>query len=309
MFIRKSTKEDIPSIVDLLKKTLGENSTPKSINYWIWKHVDNPFGESSVLVAENNDQLTGVRAMMQWKWQKGSDLFNALRAVDTATHPDYQGKGVFSILTQKSVVLAKEEGINFIFNTPNRKSLPGYLKLGWVSAGKLTVGISFHFSFFTKSKKIKQVTMDFSLLDNLCRRWNMLQQKSDELFVPKSAAYLTWRYVDNPVINYFVFSDETLFLAMYIRQTKNVTELRISELICCSSTSQDCRKVKSLIRNFAADKKANLITFATQHKRWIPGLKISLPIGPIFVTKKINIDLPSFAHMKMVYQLGDMELF
>ena len=309
MLIRKSTKEDIPSIVDLLTKTLGESSTPKSINYWIWKHIDNPFGESSVLVAETNEQLTGVRAMMQWKWQKGHELFNALRAVDTATHPDHQGKGVFSVLTQKSVVLAKEEGVNFIFNTPNRKSLPGYLKLGWVSAGKLAVGMSFHVSFFTKSKNLKKESVDFSLLDNLCRRWNILQQKSDQLFIPKSAAYLSWRYVENPVISYFVFSDETLFLAMYTRKIKNITELRIAELICCSSTPQDYRKVKSIVRNFAADKKANLITFATQHKPWMPGFKISLPMGPILVTKKINIDLPSFAHLNMVYQLGDMELF
>jgi GNAT superfamily N-acetyltransferase len=99
MLIRKSTETDIPAIVVLLKKSLGETSSPKTVDYWFWKHIHNPFGESMVLLALKNGQLIGVRAMMRWNWQRGTDTFNTLRAVDTVTHPDHQGKGIFSFLT------------------------------------------------------------------------------------------------------------------------------------------------------------------------------------------------------------------
>lgn len=309
MLIRESTEEDIPKIVALLKKSLGETSSPKSINYWVWKHLKNPFGESIVLVAENNDQLVGVRSMMKWCWQRGKDAFNSLRAVDTVTHPDYQGRGIFSFLTQKVVDRAQEQGINFIFNTPNRKSLPGYLKLGWISIGKLRVGLSFLPSFFRTSSSCQHASVDFSQLEGLCKRWNALQETANHLFTPKSTQYLDWRYLKNPVIKYFVYTDSTLFLAMYIRKRKNVTELRVAELLCLDLKKDNRKKVKSLVRQWANEKKANLITFAPQIKSWIPGMKINLPIGPILTTKKINVDLPSFKHIKLGYQLGDIELF
>ena len=309
MLIRESTEEDIPAIVVLLKKALGETSSPKSINYWVWKHLKNPFGESMVLVADNNGQLIGVRAMMRWSWQRGNDIFNTLRAVDTVTHPDHQGRGIFSFLTQKIVDRAFDQGVNFIFNTPNRKSLPGYLKLGWTSVGKLKVGLSFLPSFFRSSSRCQHALVDFTCLDQLCNRWNALQETAHHLFTPKSPEYLKWRYLKNPVIKYFVHTDPTLFLAMYIRKRKNITELRVAELICLGQNKEDQKKVKSLVRQWADEKNANVITFAPQINSWIPGIKMNLPIGPILTTKKINVDLPSFKHIKLGYQLGDMELF
>jgi GNAT superfamily N-acetyltransferase len=310
MLIRESTEADIPAIVALLKKSLGETSTPKTIDYWVWKHIKNPFGESMVLVSDNNGQLIGVRAMMRWNWQRGQDAFNTLRAVDTVTHPDHQGKGIFSTLTRKIVNRAQEQGINFIFNTPNPMSLPGYLKLGWISEGKLKVGFSFFLpSIFGSVSTTLDALANFSCLDDLCKRWNALQVAANHLFTPKSPAYLKWRYIDNPVIKYFVYATPTIFLAMYIRKRKRITELRVAEFICLGQKGEDHKKAKSLVRQWAHEQKAGLITFAPQIRSWMPGLKIILPIGPILTTKKINVDLPSFKHVKMAYQLGDMELF
>ncbi len=309
MLIRKSTEADIPAIVALLKKSLGETSSPKTVDYWVWKHINNPFGESMVLVSDNNGQLIGVRAMMRWCMQEGVDAQYCLRAVDTVTHPDYQGRGIFSILTQKIVARAHDEGIDFIFNTPNSKSLPGYLKLGWISLGKMTIGISLISSMFRSVSSSQLALHDFSCLDNLCKRWNALQETANHLFTPKSPAYLKWRYIDNPVVKYFVYATPTIFLAMYTRKRKGITELRVAELICMGNMPVDRKKIKSLVRQWSIEKKANLISFAPQFKSWMPGFAMNLPFGPILITKKINVVLPSFKLVKMAYQMGDMELF
>src|SRR5688572_1153461 len=101
MEIRIATARDIDAIVQLLKESLGESLLPKSTEYWQWKHVNNPFGASPVLLAVEGDKIIGVRAFMCWKWRQGDNIINAVRAVDTATHSDHQGKGVFSKLTLK----------------------------------------------------------------------------------------------------------------------------------------------------------------------------------------------------------------
>lgn len=177
MHIRESTEEDSPAIVDLLKKSLGDNMVPKSVDYWLWKHIQNPFGPSKVLLAESNGQLIGVRAMMQWKWQLGDQYFSTLRAVDTATHPEFQRKGIFSILTQKIIDHSQGNGTDFIFNTPNTKSFPGYLKLGWVSLGNVSVGFSFLTSLQPTSNESMLDSINFEGIEQLCSSWNLIHQK------------------------------------------------------------------------------------------------------------------------------------
>jgi hypothetical protein len=159
------------------------------------------------------------------------------------------------------------------------------------------------------SRKSIHGSLDLDKIELLCNRWNVIQQKSTPLFTPKSLDYLKWRYLDNPVIKYFVFADAELFLAMYSRKRNNITELRIAELICLGSKPSSTKRVRTIIRNYAIEKKINLITFAPVLKRWMPGLRFVLPIGPKLFVKKINVDMPAFSHLKFAYTLGDMELF
>jgi len=99
MHVREATPDDIPAIVSLLKVSLGESLMPKSEAFWRWKHVDNPFGKSPVLLACKGDMLIGVRAFMRWEWKRESIIYKSVRAVDTATHPEYYGNGIFKKLT------------------------------------------------------------------------------------------------------------------------------------------------------------------------------------------------------------------
>ena len=103
MIIRPATYDDTPAIIELLKKSLGESMIPKSAALWSWKHEQNPFGPSFVLLAEENNELIGVRAFMQWQWVWNDKIYRAIRAVDTATHPKHQGRGIFKKLRYRSL--------------------------------------------------------------------------------------------------------------------------------------------------------------------------------------------------------------
>ena len=92
-------------------------------------------------VATDGDKVVGLRAFMRWEFVRGGEILQAVRAVDTATHPDYQGRGLFTAMTMHGLDVVKDDGIDFVFNTPNTKSRPGYLKMGWQEVGRLPVAI------------------------------------------------------------------------------------------------------------------------------------------------------------------------
>jgi GNAT superfamily N-acetyltransferase len=126
---------DEAPVLELLRTTLGEKATTrKTADYWTWKHVGNPFGASYTVCAEDpqSHELVGLRTMMRWVYLDSAGAeHRAARAVDTATHPSYQRRGIFSALTRYAVAELRAAGVAFIFNTPNQNSLPGYLKMGW----------------------------------------------------------------------------------------------------------------------------------------------------------------------------------
>jgi hypothetical protein len=68
-------------------------------------------------------------------------VLRAARAVDTATDPAFQGRGIFTRLTLDALASLPDEGVQLIFNTPNGKSLPGYLKMGWHEVGRLALAV------------------------------------------------------------------------------------------------------------------------------------------------------------------------
>ncbi len=75
---------------------------------------------------------------MRWelKTTKGATL-RCVRAVDTATHPDFHRRGIFRRLTEQAIEEALSDGVDLVFNTPNERSGAGYLSMGWVEVGKI----------------------------------------------------------------------------------------------------------------------------------------------------------------------------
>lgn len=133
----------MPAVLELLTASLAGGPTgERSAGFFAWKHRRNPFGESPGLVAEAPDgRLAGVRLFLRWQWQDGAGrVVRAVRPVDTATHPDFQGRGIFRTLTRRLLEQVDGEA-ELVFNTPNGNSLPGYLKMGWRELGRVPIAL------------------------------------------------------------------------------------------------------------------------------------------------------------------------
>jgi GNAT superfamily N-acetyltransferase len=140
MIVRPLAPADRQSVLGLLEASLGWSSDERHSEYFAWKHEQSPFGASPAWVATDRDgRLLGLRTFLRWEFVRGSTVVRAVRAVDTATRPDAQRRGIFSQLTTTAIQSLVDEGIAFVFNTPNAQSLPGYLRMGWQRVGRLPV--------------------------------------------------------------------------------------------------------------------------------------------------------------------------
>ncbi len=105
--VRHFRDEDEPQVLELLRAALGTGPIGgRTPELFAWKHRDGPFGPSLMLVAEQGERIVGFRAFMRWRFRAGDRTLAAVRAVDTATHPDHQRTGCFLAAHQRRGRLA-----------------------------------------------------------------------------------------------------------------------------------------------------------------------------------------------------------
>jgi len=140
--VRRATAADRGAVTDLLRISLGKEDDPHYEAFLDWKHQQNPFGVSPAWVALDGSRVVGYRTLLRWRFISADGKpVSAVRAVDTATDPEYRGRGLFRLLTLGAVADLTREGDAFVFNTPNDSSRPGYLSMGWSPVRRLPVGV------------------------------------------------------------------------------------------------------------------------------------------------------------------------
>lgn len=222
--VRAYDPTDEAAVLDLLRLSLGEGPTgARNAGFFRWKHLENPFGRSFMLLAENGSGIIGFRAFMRWRFRAGDRLVRAVRAVDTATHPGYQGRGIFTRLTLDALDALRGEA-DLVFNTPNERSLPGYLKMGWRTVGRVPIRIRIRrpLAFARGLRSLEGASMPTRAgprpggeeaskalrQEGLSHLLEAAGSDLDGLHTTRTRDYLSWRYGRAPGLGYRVVTDE-----------------------------------------------------------------------------------------------------
>jgi len=170
-------KKTLLDIVDLLNNVYPSNLT--SLDRFLWKHLNNPEGNSVIACAYYEKKLIGARAF--WFFYDGKERL--LQPCDTVTHPGFQRRGVFSKLTNMCLDCTNDI---VKFNFPNLSSMPGYLKLGWTKQK-------------TSSWRVSLPTLNNNLIrTDIETLKEILNYCADKRW----ADFITWRFFDWPDNNY-----------------------------------------------------------------------------------------------------------
>jgi GNAT superfamily N-acetyltransferase len=321
--VRRASTVDRPGIVELASAALGWREGEPNEALFDWKHRDNVFGPSPMWVAEIDGRLAGFRTFLRWEWERaGGGSAKAVRAVDTATHPDFQGRGVFTRLTLGAIEELADDGVDFVFNTPNAQSRPGYLKMGWQTVGRLPVrirpsglrGLARMVGSRVPAAKWSipsdvgespaAVFGDEAAVDALLSS----QPDSGGLRTRRSAAFFAWRYGLAPLAYRVLLAGSELvdgFLVFRLRQRGGAVEAVVADVVAPGASAEiEQRLVLSLARTSGADYLIRL-----DRRRLPPGRFVPLPRqGPIMTWRAVNeTAMPPLSAWDV--RLGDIELF
>jgi len=318
--VRRMDPGDDQQVLDLLRVALGWRREDPNQAFFDWKHRKNPFGESPCWVASVGPEIVGFRTFMRWGFDTPDRPVRAVRAVDTATHPNYQGRGIFSALTRQAVGELVAEGVDFVFNTPNDKSRPGYLKMGWRDVGRLPAGVRpaslsalpriaaarVPAELWSEPTEAGLAVPEALVDDDAIAALLAALPKSDGVTTHRTPAYLRWRYGFEPLAYRAVHAGPSVsdgVLLFRLRRRGPATELVVGDLLVPEPTPAAARRlVRLALRATRADYALGLRTMASSGLLPVPGQ------GPILTWRSLSSEtMPPLTDWRL--SLGDVELF
>jgi GNAT superfamily N-acetyltransferase len=322
--IRRAGPADLPEIIDVCGQALGWDPTKPNEEFFRWKHLENPFGESPMWVANDGDSIVAVRTMMRWRFRHHptGEVMNVVRAVDTATLPSHQGQGLFTTLTMAAVEELTAEGVAAVFNTPNDKSRPGYLKMGWVELGRVPIRVrprtpmalvKIARSRVAADKWGETTTVGLDPLEALADQGAVADllataTKPDGWTTDLSLAVLRWRYGLGH-LNYRVArlgqASSHGFIVFRVRRRGHLREMTVAEVV---APPGDGPSLRTTLVQILADCRSDV---ALGTERGVLGAALRVPLprqGPLLTWRALaKRDVPDLSALLM--PLGAVELF
>jgi len=100
--------------------------------YLRWLYADNPDGAACGFDAWDGTRLAAHYVCVPGIAEIGGAPVRVLLSLNTATHPDYQGKGLFTKLAALTYERAAGQGYDAVYGVANANSTPGFIrKLGF----------------------------------------------------------------------------------------------------------------------------------------------------------------------------------
>ena len=195
---QRFSRDYIQSFVELFSDSFGKVIDGKKV---LDKYDTASFGASYIgYIVFHEERPIAYYGVIPFTLNYEGEEILVAQSADTMTHPQYQGKGLFTTLARMTFELAAREGVKFIYGWPNQNSYYGFKnKLNWDELGNMQV---FRFPVMTlplakASWKLKALRPLYDWYS--ARILNLLTRStSDVLTTPegtvmRNSAYLTYK--------------------------------------------------------------------------------------------------------------------
>jgi hypothetical protein len=212
------------------------------------------------------------------------------------------------------------EGIEFVFNTPNDQSRPGYLKMGWQVVGQLPTAV--RPTRLTRIARIAKArvpaerwstpsTAGIAVTEALADTdavGSLLARRAPGVGLASrlSPAFLHWRFA-TPLLGYRAIpapSGVQDGLAIFRLRARG--SAREAALVSLLIPAGDRRTAAGLVKAVASQAEADYVLALGGPIRW-PGGLVRLPrVGPVFTCRPVGV---TAVPPRWDLSLGDIELF
>lgn len=135
------SEEKIKSYSSLLSSVFP-HTNKFSPEFLQWQYCENPTGKVIGCDAYDGDILIAHYVTIPVIYLINGKETKGLLSINTATHPSYQGKGLFTELATRTYENGKKKGYEFVIGVANKNSTPGLVKkLGFQLVSPLDVKI------------------------------------------------------------------------------------------------------------------------------------------------------------------------
>lgn len=216
MEIREYQLGDDDKILDLFQQSFGK---PLLKSFWKWRYDENPFSSSKMInLMWDGNILAGHYAVFPVEFDFSGLITLCAMSMTTMTHPDYAGKGIFKSLAEDLYrKISSEHGIEMVWGFPNNNSHGAFISsLKWSDLG------------IVHTLRLKQPDFnaigrfDYAFFNefNVLHAEKIKSNNPGTIRLNKSPDYLNWRYVKNPINNYYIIKNsaahEDDFLVMKV---------------------------------------------------------------------------------------------
>lgn len=252
-----------------------------------WKIFNNPVHLGIVNAALSNNSIVSSTSLTPKSLFINGTQVNAAEIGDTYTDENHQRKGLFATLVNKTRTEGIENGLVYIYGTPNSNSLPGYLKkcdfavasnlnvFGYCSILKfsasknksalfnfliklmneiISIPLGFYFKFRSHGVNLTEINQFDSGFDAL---WENVKNDYNYVFKRDSLS-LNWRFLKSPFTykKYGIYQNSSVVGYIITREDAASSTLYIADYLISKSNIHMLEKAtskilaKALVGNF-----------------------------------------------------------
>lgn len=196
---------DYPRFADLQRTAfadvlaaLDSDGSHFTADFYRWKY-GGPLGPARVAEGTLGEAVVAGNSMTRFRVRTPLGMLSGWQSCDTATLPDARGQGFFS-----RCISALEQSLSdgeLFFGFPNKNSLRGFEKLGWMVWRDVDTWVK-PLSFTPGGLGYSQDVQQIERFDLRQERLNEAIASSGVSYLDRSAAYMNWRYLDHPLFRY-----------------------------------------------------------------------------------------------------------
>lgn len=214
MFIKEYEKKYERQVLDLFETVFTKKI---SEDYWLWRL--NEYGDPIRYIMVEEGNVVGHYVVHPIPVEMFGSKTKALFSMSVMTHPEFRGKGIFSLLATEVYKKAISLGYRIVFGFPNMNSASIHFdKLGWKNHGKITEYVK-----NIQTEKIRKIEYDIDEIkpDNqmIEQIWNE-NKKKFPIIIPRTSAYIKWRFFSQS--NQIDANNSNSFYKLFIVKKNNI---------------------------------------------------------------------------------------